>query len=179
MANYLTNTAEADMDISDREGIKKAFLSAILDEEKTRLQKLMGEIQDQHSLRHGSRGFLLDGRVIVNGDTAAVKVRNKKHIDKDLEPEARIIETKRAKLSADEQRLCNFMGTLVPRCHSFQDYRDVLPNLVVDRMDHPQIMALPRTREQGYVFASEPIKMKLFHDASGIMFHYLVNRLVY
>lgn len=171
------------MDKAEKDAIKVAVLGAVFVPEATRLKKLLGAIQDRHALTHGCRAFMLDGKPVINGDAAAAKVKNKAYLEEGLRDEARFLILQQTKLNIDSQRVLNFLGTLEPHCHTLQDYRDVLPNLVVEAMDHNEIKALSRTREQGYVFASPPIgsptKQKMFMGAVDIMFSYLVNRLVF
>ena len=154
-------------------------LTNVFEPEAARLHKLLGVIQDTHSMAHGSRAFLLDGKVIINGDTGAAKARPKKHLDPDLADEARQLINRQVALQADQRRVINFFGTLAPSCHDWQDYRDVLPDMVVEVLKTPDIKALSRTRMEGYIFESQPIKMKMYQDATGVLFLYLATRLVF
>jgi hypothetical protein len=80
---------------------------------------------------------------------------------------------------ADEQRVVNFFGVLAQRCNTVEDFRDMLPDMVVERMGPHEITGIPRLREAGYAFVPLPTKMKLYQDGTDIMFHYLVNELVF
>jgi hypothetical protein len=159
--------------------IRNDFLGAIFDPELKRLGKLMDRIQDTHANQWGSRAFMLDGRPIWNGDAHAARDKAKKPLNDSLLHEARTNQNAITKVNTDKQRITNFFSTLETRCGTFQDFRDALPDMVVEVMTHPQIKPLPRTRKPGYVFSSTPIKMKLYEDMCNTMMHYLINRMVF
>lgn len=159
--------------------VRDHFLIAVLEKEAQRLKKLLDEIQDQHALRHGSRAFLLDGAVVWNSDAGAAKVAKKKPLDSEFQVEARKLVKKQNKLRLDAQRLKNFFAILARHCETYQDYRDVFPDFVVERMDIHEIQGLSRTREPGYVFASDPAKQKVFQNGLDLINSYLVNLLVF
>lgn len=159
-------------------GLKTYFIGAVVDKEKKRLKAQMNLIQDQHALKHGCRAFLLDGKVVWNGDVGAARIKGKKPLDPEHQDEARKLVNKINKITADTQRLTNFFGVIQQRCHDLQDYRDIFPDMVVERMAPHEITGIPRTREPGYAFTS-PAKKKLYQDGMDIVYHYLVNQLVF
>ena len=167
------------MDEDELKLLKEHLLNAVFHKESKRLVKELDAIQDKHVIRHGCRAFLLDGKPIWNGDTTAAKQKNKKPIDADLLPDARRIVSRINKMTIDKQRVINFFGVLAQRCRSLEDFRDMLPDMVVERMEGHEITGIPRTREAGYAFSSSPAKSKLYQDGLDIMFAYLVNELVF
>lgn len=167
------------MDHDELKSLKDHLIMAVFSKESKRLVELLNEIQDQHSLKYGCRAFLLDGKPIWNGDAAAARVKKKVPLDESLQPSARLLVNKINKLRADEQRVVNFFGVLAQRCNTVEDFRDMLPDMVVERMAPHQITAIPRTREAGYAFSSSPAKSKMYQDGLDIMYHYLVNQLVF
>lgn len=167
------------MDTEQIKSLKAHFIQAIIHKEKRRLKENMNDIQNQHSLVHGSRAFMLDGKPVWNGDAAAARTKGKMQLAPELQEKARKIIVAQTRLNSDEQRLTNFFGMIAQRCHDLQDYRDVLPDMVVERMTHHEITGIPRTREPGYIFASSPIKLKAFQDGMDIAYRYLVNELVF
>ena len=177
--DFQTNTSVVKMDKSICKEILNDFLKAIFEPEFKRLTKLMDKIQDEHHLRSGSRAFMLDGRPIWNGDALAARDKCKKPLHESRVEEAKAIQLQFTRINLDKQRLTNFFAMLETRCGTFQDFRDALPDMVVAVMEHPNIKGLPRTREQGYVFKSSPVKLKVFEDACNNMMHYLINRLVF
>ena len=170
---------ESSLDKSKKIEIANDLKKVLFSEEKARLKKLMDGIQDRHHLVHGSRGFILNGSPIYNGDAIAARDKFKKNLHPDLVNEASFIVKSLKKLGIDELKIANFISTLEPRCQSFADYRDVLPDVVVHHMTMHEITGLPRTREAGYVFASSPIKMKQFENMCALMDHYLIQRMLF
>ena len=167
------------MEHDEIKALKEHLVNAIFTKEQIRLCKALGEIQDQHMLRHGCRAFMLDGKPIWNGDAAAAKVKKKVPLDIDLQDNARLLVAKINKITADKQRVINFFGILCQYCRVLQDFRDMLPDMVVERMVPHEITGIPRLREPGYAFVPLPTKLKLYQDGTDIMFHYLVNELVF
>lgn len=167
------------MDEDELKLLKEHLLNAVFHKEEKRLVKELGAIQDKHAIRYGCRAFLLDGKPVWNGDAAAAKQKAKKPIDADLLPDARHLVSRIHKLGIDKQRVINFFGILIQRCHSLEDFRDMLPDVVVERMEGHEITGIPRTREPGYALTSSPSKSKLYQDGLDIMFAYLVNELVF
>ena len=171
------------MDKVQKIEVAQDVVKTVFDPESVRLKKALDMIQDQHLLLHGSRAFLLDGNVVYNGDMGAGKMKGKVQIDERLREEARFLIKQQTKLRVDSQRIVNFFGVCEPHCQTEQDYRDVLPDMVVEHMNLDHIKRLPRTRKQGYIFSSppwgSPTKEKMFVGALDIMFSYLVNRLVF
>lgn len=167
------------MDQEELKALKAYFLGALVTKENARVRKLLAEIQDTHALKYGCRAFMLDGKPVWNGDAVAARQGQKKPLDLPLQDDARRYVAKLNKIRVDEQRLTNFFGTVSQRCFELQDFRDVLPDMVVERMEPHEISLLPRTREPGYAFTSSPAKAKLYQDGVDIMLHYLVNELVF
>lgn len=167
------------MDKTQRAEIRNAFLAVLFEPEIKRLSGLLSVLQDKHQVKHGSRAFLLKGRPIINGDLVGMKQKNKKPLAEELVPEAEIILKGLTKANINQQRIVNFFSMLETRCATYQDFRDAIPDMVVDLMEHPQIRGLPRTRPAGYIFASEPSKMKVYEDTCNIILHYLANRMVF
>lgn len=166
------------MDQESIKCLKTYFIGAVVDKERNRLKNLMNQIQDAHALKHGCRAFLLDGKPVWNGDVAAARVKDKKPLDPEHQDEARKLVNKTNKITTDIQRLTNFFGTIQQRCYDLQDYRDIFPDMVVERMAPHEITGISRTREPGYAFTS-PAKKKLYQDGMNIVYHYLVNQLVF
>lgn len=167
------------MEHDDIVSLKTHLLNAVFHKESKRVVSLLSEIQDTHMLWHGCRAFMLDGKPIWNGDAAAAKVKKKVPLDADLQDNARLLVAKINKITADKQRVINFFSILCQYCRVLQDFRDMLPDMVVERMFPHEITGIPRLREPGYAFVSLPTKLKLYQDGTDIMFHYLVNELVF
>ena len=170
---------ESSLDKSKKIEISYNLQTVLFASEKARLKKLMDGIQDKHHLVHGSRGFILNGSPIYNGDAIAARDKFKKNLHPDLVNEASFIVKSLKKLDIDALKIANFTSTLDPHCHSYADYRDVLPDVVVHHMTLHEITGLPRTREAGYIFASSPIKMKQFGNMCALMDHYLIQRMLF
>ena len=167
------------MEHDEIKSLKEHLVIAIFYKEQRRVVTLLSEIQDQHMLRHGCRAFMLDGKPVWNGDAVAAKVKKKIPLDKDLQDNARRLVAKVNKITADKQRVINFFGVLTHHCSVLQDFRDMLPDMVVERMVPHEITGIPRVREPGYAFVPSPTKLKFYQDGTDIMFHYLVNELVF
>lgn len=167
------------MEHDEIKALKEHLINAVFHKESKRLVMKLSEIQDQHMLRHGCRAFMLDGKPVWNGDAAAAKVKKKVPLDPDLQEDARLLVSKINTITADKQRVINFFGILTHYCQVLQDFRDMLPDMVVERMAPHEITGIPRLREPGYAFVPLPTKLKLYQDGTDIMFHYLVNELVF
>ena len=166
------------MDQDELKALKAYFLNSIVSDERKRLKELLGVIQNKHALVHGCRAFLLDGKPVWNGDAMAARVKGKKPLEPALQDDARKLVNRINKITADESRMTNFFGVISQRCHDLQDFRDIFPDMVVDRMAPHEITGLSRTREPGYAFTC-PAKKKLYQDGMDIVYHYLVNQLVF
>lgn len=167
------------LDKSVRTEIVNAVISMVFGDEYARLSKLMDKIQDDHAQEHGCRAFLLDGKPVWNGDAVAAKTKGKKPLREPLRDSARLIVNQMTKIKVDTQRFIQFCVVLEHHCDSYQDYRDALPELVVTHLDYPNIKGLSRTREEGYVFKSNPTKMKVYHSMIDLVLFYLTNRWVF
>ena len=167
------------MDATNLAIVRTDFLEAVFSAERTRLKNEMDLIQDKHALRYGGRAFMMDGKPIWNGDAQAAKIRGKRMIDPDLVDHARMINAAQIKLGVDYIKLKQFFSTFEKSLETFQDARDAIPDMVVVHMGTPEIKRLSRTRKEGYLFTSSPIKTKTFGNMCDLMMHYLINRMVF
>lgn len=167
------------MDQSKHEEVKVHFLNAVFFKDMQRLRIKLGNIQNLHALKYGCRAFILDGKPVWNGDTSAAKMGNKKPLDPEHRDEARRIIAAQDMMKIDIQRVRNFWGIFSRYCKDMQDHRNMIPDMVVDRMAYNEIQSLSRTEKASYYFSFSPSKQKLYQDSTNIIFRYLVNDLVF
>lgn len=164
---------------NERITIHNDIINGIFKPEKRRLAKLMDKIQDKHAELNGSRAFILDGKPVFNGDAEAARNKYKKNLSSEFVDEARFIVKAQTKLNIDQQKITNLLSMVSTRCSSYADYRDALPDMVVELIGTPNIKGIPRTREAGYIFSSDPLKMKQFEILCSMIEHYLINQMVF
>jgi hypothetical protein len=156
----------------------KYIENCIFEKENERLFNKLYNIQMKHNLAHGAIYFRLDGKIITNG----IKQSPQKvyyEIDSKYYEEAKHILFLQKNMRIDRQRTANFLSNLSYYCKSFQDFRDVLPDIVVKSIHDHQISSLPRTREVGYPFLSSPNQHKAFMDGLDIVLKYILKNSVF
>lgn len=159
--------------------IHNDIINGIFKPEKHRLKILMDRIQDKHAELNGSRAFILDGKPVFNGDAEAARNKYKKNLSSEFVDEARFIVKAQTKLNIDQQKITNLLSMVSTRCTTYADYRDALPDMVVELIKDTQIKGIPRTREAGYIFSSNPIQLKQFEILLSHIEHYLINQMVF
>lgn len=74
-------------------------------------------------------------------------------------------------------RLRQGLAVLLSPCGSDQDIRDALPDVIVGFF--PELNALPRFREEAWVFRDQPLKMHSHQQTVELLNFYACNQLIY
>lgn len=162
----------------------KYVVDTLIEPEKTRLFKKLYTIQEFHNFEHDSMFFRLDGVIITNGlkiqnTNHGSYIKNIKNLSEKYHDEVKHILRNQKQTNIDTQRLLNFMGLLKIECKTYQAYRDVLPDVVVNKLNEYPIKSLPRTQEVGYPYKSQPDHLKIFNYGLDIMYRYLLRASVF
>jgi len=135
-------------------------------------------ISENHLLGGGKLCLTVNGR-IIQINTKAGRYERFKPIHPSLHDAGLTLLALMDRLDRARKTVVNSMAPLLARCESAQDVRDAFPNLVSIKLATLQIGGLDRTREQGYIFSSDPDKMRTFEAMLEVLFYYMANRLVY
>lgn len=162
------------MERMDKALVYNNLIHSVVGKEATQILEDMDKVVSEHEKRYGERVFLLNGTPYFSRKEDLVQ-RSRRQLDPDLVPDALAVIKRQDKLKLDLQRLKNFYGTFQHECVTAQDFRDVLPDLVVQFMSIDEIKRLERTRVAGYVFEQSPAKMKRFQYGVDICLHYLAS----
>lgn len=135
-------------------------------------------ISANHLLGGGKLCCTVNGR-IIQINTKAGRYERFKPIHPSLHHEGLRLLALMDRLDGARKKVINSLAPLLVRCESPQDVRDALPNLVSSKLSTLQIGGLDRTREQGYIFASDLDKQGTYEKMLEVLFYYMANRLVY
>ncbi len=135
-------------------------------------------IQSNHLLGGGRYSYTVKGKIVVVNPKAG-RIEKYKPIHKSLLDQALKLQELEYKVMKARNIIFNSLSPLLVRCESAQDVRDALPNVVATRLYTLEIGGLDRTREQGYMFTSDPDKMRTYNNMLEVLYYYMANRLVY
>jgi hypothetical protein len=103
-------------------------------------------------------------------------VRGVRELHRDLHPKMQRYLLRLSKITRDKRFVTNAFSPLTQKCHSLQDMRDALPEVLISRV--PTFSNLDRMRDEGWVIEDNPLLFKQFQEAVDIVLTYQANRLI-
>lgn len=152
-------------------------VEAFLKPEHVRLQNIMiSLIQRNHALGGHPYGFFHNGRLFSPVGPAKLRGHKIQAAHTTVRPEAEDLVQKREKLKEAKLRLSQAMIVIASRCTCEQDFRDSLPEPLVECSPYAH---LRRHRDEGAVLEHYPMLRAQLQKTVRIVLYYSANRLLY
>jgi len=154
------------------------LMESLMGVEKNRLKKAKAElVKKNHGLGGEELGFYyLDMRFSI-ADQRFQNGQTLPYVLPALNEEASELYEEIRKVEHDEQKLRQSLSVVVPKCNTLQEVRDVLPEIFIREV--PQLRALERLREPGFILEEYPMLKPQFMKAMEIADYYTVNKLIF
>ena len=134
-------------------------------------------IRANHNAGGHPHGFLFGGKFHTNLPPVDQPAAEKKLLDKSLHSAGRDYMEDIKVTEREHMRLRQGLNLLLSFCSTDQDVRDALPDVVVGFF--PELNALPRFKEEAWVFRDSPLKMHSHKMTADLMTFYACNQILY
>lgn len=155
-----------------------AFMDALFQSEANRIEQSIERLDRENRDIRGSAewGFMWQGQRFVP-KSSPYRVIKVPALAFELRHSGNFLLKDIKQVDEDRQMISQVMHLLIIDCVTEQDYRDALPDSLVELS--PKLQALSRTREAGYTISSNERSMRQFHKMLEKIDFYAATRLMY
>lgn len=155
-----------------------AFVDALFQSEENRIEQSIERLDRENRDIRGSAewGFMWMGQRFVP-KTSPYRVIKVPALAFELRRSGEFLLKDITQVNDDKQMIRQVMHLLISDCVTEQDYRDALPDSLVELS--PKLQALPRTREAGYTLCGNERAMRQFGKMLDRIDFYAATRLMY
>lgn len=158
------------------------FLPGIVDDifsaDNKHLLKMKEEVVAENAQLTGNgTGFLYQGEFITILDNPKSQRLAKKYpCHPEVQEAAGRYVRQRDKMRIHRRKVEQGLMIVLRDCKSLQDMRDALPDLL--RNSHEKLKDLPRTRDEAYTIAEQPLKQVAYEDTVRLVYRHLASRML-
>ncbi len=146
---------------SNKEFIDQLVSSIFRAERKNlRIRELTFIYENRKLSSNHSDGFYFSGKYYSDLVNSLVSKGTKGFLHISLVPQMQAYVKDKSMMEFEETRVRQCLVLVLQPCASSQDYRDALPNLLVEKVS--SLRELPRTRPEGYTLENNPMQMKQY-----------------
>lgn len=154
------------------------LMESLMGVERARLKKEKSKLVKKNHLLGGSEvGFYYLDMRFADADQRFQEGTPLPYVLGALIEDASDLYAEVRRVEADEQKLRQALSVVVPKCNTLQEVRDVLPEIFIREV--PQLRALERQREPGFILEEYPMLKPQFMKALEIADYYTVNKLIF
>lgn len=155
-----------------------AVLLETFQHEQERLKNDFEQLVIENQTRGGTmNGFRYEGLLYAVIPLNKFRQENIANLAEDLVPAFQRYMESKNRLEKDIQRIRNSLSVVLNKCRHPQDVRDVLPEVIVCKVD--KFRGMDRIREEGWVLRDFPHLKAQFESAIELLCFYQANRLIY
>lgn len=162
----------------DKVKLIASFVEALFKSEANRIEQSIERLDRENRDIRGSNewGFMWQGQRFVP-KSSPYKITSVPSLAFELRKSGNFLLKDIQQVKDDKQMVSQVMHLLIINCETEQDYRDALPDSLVELS--PKLQALSRTREAGYTICSDERAMRQFQKMIDTIDFYAATRLMY
>lgn len=156
--------------------VEGVIIEMLVEEYTYQDQKLHELVRENQALGGTMNGYRYDGDLYTVTSYKDLRGIAIKDIHPSLAEKARVLVLRKERLKKDETKLRNALSTVLSKCQTLQEMRDVLPDVIANKIN--QFQSMERVQEMGHVLDTMPHLKTQFENAMDIALRYHAARLL-
>lgn len=151
---------------------------AVFYDEHQRQQQQVRDLLIRNQEAGGSMSaFICGGRTVSLLSEKDLRAYTPRPVVDELHDEALTVVNSMNRLDSDKKKLRQAWSTLLRRCHSTQEVRDLIPDTLAPSVS--VVRGIPRDKDMTFLLQESPLVKIPFETFQNVIAYYLANRLIY